>query len=83
MSHMTPRDTVDALRLLAKHKMIEKGDDEDIRATFQSHASRYIVQKRDGRTDLEFPEWFENADIQAIMEAEAKAEDEEDQDPTE
>jgi hypothetical protein len=82
MSHMTPRDTVDALRLLARFGMVEKGDDDDIKATMQSHATRYIVAKRDGKTDLEFDVWFETADIQALMEAEEKAEAEEDQDPT-
>lgn len=83
MSHMTPRDTVDALRLLAKHGMVQKGDDDDIKATMQTHAARYIVQKRDNKTDLEFEVWFETADIQALMEEEGKAEAEEDADPTE
>ncbi len=82
MSHMTPRDTVDALRLLAKFGMVQKGDDEDIKATMQSHATRYIVAKRDGKTSMKFDVWFETADIQALMEEEDKEEAEEDQDPT-
>lgn len=76
----TPKDTVDALRLLARHRLIEHGDSEDIKTSLQGVAAIYLGLKRAGETDLEFPEWYETADLAEMNDDE---EDEESSDPTE
>lgn len=60
---LTPKNTVDAIRLLAKHDLYEPDDPEEVRDQLQSMAVVYLAQKRDGETDLEFVDWYENADI--------------------
>lgn len=77
----TPKDTVDALRLLARHRLIEHGDSEDIKASLQGVAAIYLGLKRAGETDLEFPEWYETADLSELMDEDG--EDEQTADPTE
>lgn len=69
MSHMTPRDTLEGIRLIANTPgLVTKGDTDDYKATIQSHAARYIIDKRDGETDLGFNDWLDTVDIQAVVE---------------
>lgn len=72
---LTPRDSVDALRLMRKHQkeLLEPGDGPDVKEQIQGVIATYLGHKRSGGTELEFLDWYENYDMTA--EPEESAED--------
>jgi hypothetical protein len=60
---LTPKNTVDALRLLYAHELYQDDDPEPVRDQLASMATLYVALKRDGETDQEFLEWYETADM--------------------
>lgn len=67
---LTPRDSVDALRLMRKHQdvLLEPGDSPDVKEQIQGVIATYLSQKRGGGTDLEFLDWYDNFDMTALVE---------------
>jgi hypothetical protein len=70
---LTPRDSVDALRLMRKHQdvLIEPGDGDDVKEQIQGVLATYLSQKRAGATEMEFLDWYDNADMVAMVEGES------------
>lgn len=66
---LTPRDSVDALRLMRKHQgaLLEPGDGDDIKEQIQGVVATYLAQRRAEATDLEFLDWYENYDMTAMV----------------
>jgi hypothetical protein len=56
MANIKRRDLLDASRLLAKHNLSKPGE-MDTPALML--AVNYLQEKRDGETDLPFPEWLD------------------------
>ena len=79
---LTPRDSVDALRLMRKHQdvLLEPGDGNDVKEQIQGVLATYLATKRSGATDMEFLDWYENFDMTSLAESE---DDEDKADPTE
>lgn len=67
---LTPRDSVDALRLMRKHQkdLLEPGDGDDVKEQIQGVLATYLSQKRGGGTDLEFLDWYDNFDMTSLVE---------------
>lgn len=79
---MTPKMTIDSLRLLKKNQWIfEDDDDEETKEQAQGVASLYLAAKASEKTDLEFKEWYETSDIKDLDDDE-DVEGKEDADPT-
>lgn len=76
---LTPRDSVDALRLMRKHQgvLLEPGDGADVKEQIQGVIATYLAQKRAEATDLEFLDWYNDADMAAMVAEDAEP------DPTE
>lgn len=75
---LTPKMTIQALRLLKMHpEVIEDGYDAEDKEALQGVAAMYLSVKAAGKTDLEFPEWYETFDVNELDE-----EDEADADPS-
>lgn len=75
---VTPKDSIDALRLMRKHQdvLLEADSPDEEKEQIQGIAAAYCAQKRQQKTDLEFLEWYESADLADL------AVDEEEPDPT-
>ena len=75
---LTPRDSVNALRLMKVHQkdLLEPGDGPEVKEQIQGVIATYLGAKRAGSTDLEFLDWYENFDMTALAEESAE-------DPTE
>lgn len=69
------RDLLEGSRLLIKHRITKPGE---LDQTALMLAVTYLNQKRDGETDLDFPEWLDG-DVDGD---ELATDDEEDGDPT-
>jgi len=67
---LTPRDSVDALRLMRQHQgvLLEPGDGPDVKEQIQGVIATYLGARRAGHADLEFLDWYENADMTAMVE---------------
>jgi hypothetical protein len=80
---MTPKMTIDSLRLLKKNQWIfEEDDDEDTKEQAQGVASLYLAAKAAGKTDLEFQEWYETSDVNDLDEDDGDGEGKAEADPT-
>lgn len=79
MAKTTPADMIGALRLMRKNAdwLLEPGDDDEVKATVQGIVSQFVSARRAGETELEFREWYETADIAAMVD------EDEGPDPTE
>lgn len=73
---MTPKMTIQALRLLKDHpEVIEDGYDDEDKTALQGVAAMYLAAKGAGKTgDLDFPAWYETADISDLDDEEDEAE---------
>lgn len=60
---ITPRDTVDALRLIRKMKLIEPDDDNETRMHIRNVVVTWISQKRAGTTNQDFDTWYTTPDL--------------------
>lgn len=60
---ITPRDTVDALRMIRKQKLIEPDDDEETRTHIRNVVVTWISQKRAGTTNQDFDTWYSTPDL--------------------
>ncbi len=79
---MTPKMTIDALRLLKKHpEVFDPADDDETKQSLQGVAAMYLAVKAEGKTDLDFSTWYESADVSSITDDDE--EDEAEADPTE
>jgi len=76
---LTPRDSVDALRIMKRHEkeLLEPGDGNAIKEQIQGTIATYLSHKRSGGTDLEFLDWYENFDMTTLADEDDAA------DPTE
>jgi hypothetical protein len=73
---MTPKMTIDALRLMKKHpELIEDDWDDEDKQQLQSVAGIYLSAKAAGKHGgMDFPTWYENADISELDDEEDEAE---------
>lgn len=55
---ITPKDTVDALRMMRKLNLVEPDDDAATRKHITNMVVTYIAQKRVGVTDQDFETWY-------------------------
>lgn len=60
--YATPQDTVTALRMIRKLKLIEPDDDAETRMHVKNLVVAWITSKRAGNTDQEWEEWFTTPD---------------------
>lgn len=74
---LTPRDSVDALRVMRKNQdaLLEPGDGNDVKEQIQGTIATYLAVKRSGGTDMEFLDWYENFDMTALAEEPENAAD--------
>lgn len=73
VQYVTPQDTVEALRLIAKMKLVQPGDDADTRTHIRNLVVEWITQKRAGITSQDWETWYTTPD---------NTEDEGSEDPT-
>lgn len=71
---MTPKDSVDALRLMKKYgpELIQPDDDDDVKETIQGTVAYFIAGQREGAiaADVDFLDWYATSgDIEALQEA--------------
>lgn len=65
---VTPRDTVEALRLMRREKWLtDPADDADTKEAIQGVVALYLAGTRSGEIDQEFRDWYETADMGALM----------------
>lgn len=78
---MTPKMTIESLRLLKKYpEVIEEGYDDEDKEALQGVAALYLSAKAAGKTgDMDFPTWYETSDVTELDDEEDEAE----ADPTE
>lgn len=71
----TPRDSVDALRLMRKHEdvLIHADDDAEVKESIAGTVALFIARKREGRigADVDFLDWYENGDASDLADEEA------------
>lgn len=60
--YITPKDTVDALRMIRKLGLLEADDDADVRKHVTNIVVTWISQKRAGTTNQDFETWYTTAD---------------------
>jgi hypothetical protein len=70
---ITPRDTIDAMRLMRREKLAEPGDTNEEKQALQGIIAIYLSSRRAGLTDLEFAEWYNTADLSEIDDEEGGA----------
>lgn len=78
---MTPKMTIQSLRLLKDHpEVFEEGYDDEEKQALQGVAAMYLALKAEGKHDgMDFPTWYETADVAEIEDDEA---DEKTKDPS-
>lgn len=67
---LTPKNTVDALRMLHREGAIQEDDPDDVKEQLQSMAVIYVAKHDAGEIAEPWGEWYANADINAMEEAE-------------
>lgn len=55
----TPRDTIDALRLIRKEGLLEPDDDDETRKHVRNLVVEYLSEKRAGTTTLDLNTWLD------------------------
>jgi hypothetical protein len=74
---ITPKDSVDALRLMHKHQdaLLQDGDDAEVKETVQGVVAVYVAGRREGSIgeDVEFLDWYENGDATEAVEPDPTA----------
>lgn len=64
--HKTPKDMVDGLVLIREYKLLDDGAGELEMGVITGLTTTYAMQKRTGRTDLSWAEWYETADMDDV-----------------
>lgn len=62
---MTPKDSIDALRLMRQHQdvLMQDGDDAEVAESIQGTIAVFLARKRAGEIgEIEFLDWYENGD---------------------
>ena len=79
MANIKRRDLLDASRLLAKHQLSKPGE-MDTPALML--AVNYLQEKRDGKTDQDFPDWLDEDFDESDLEGDDDAASADPSDPT-
>ena len=62
VQYVTPQDTVEAIRLVAKMGLVQPGDTEEVRSYIRNLVVEWITQKRAGITNQDWETWYTTAD---------------------
>lgn len=65
---VTPRDTIEALRLMRREGLVQPDDDDATKEALQGVVALYLSGKRAGDIDTGFADWYENADLTDLLE---------------
>lgn len=78
---ITPKDSIDALRLMRKHQdaLLTPEDDDEVKESVAGTVAMFLARKRAGEIgeDVDFLDWYENGT------AASDGEDDDAPDPTE
>lgn len=62
VQYVTPQDTVEAIRLVAKKGLVQPGDTEEVRSYVRNLVVEWITQKRAGITNQDWETWYTTPD---------------------